>query len=147
MYHFVHDNMQEAAYSLLSENSKEILLCIGKKSQKLLSKEELYEIIFIVIKLISYSLELLEDQEDKLQIVDLHILAGDRALKTTALAKAFEYFESGIKLLDEDCWDKCYDLILIIHDRASKSAYCTSDYIQMTATLDETLMHASSSLD
>ena len=147
IYHFAHDNIQEAAYSLLPENPKEILLYIGKKLWKLLSKEELYENIFMVVKLITGALDLLEDQEERLQILDLYIKAGDKAMKSTAFPQAFEYYyESGMKLLGEECWDKYYDLSLNVHDKAAKSAYCISGYVQMNAILDDISKHASSSL-
>ena len=81
-----------------------------------------------------------------MQIVDLHVLAGDEAVKTTAFLQAFEYYNCGMKLLGQDYWYECYELSLNVHDKATKSAYCMSDYVWMNAMLDQMSKYTSSSV-
>ena len=64
MYHFVHDNIQEAAFSLLPRNPKPLYLCIGKKLLTLFSKEELHENIFVDVHLLHNLIDMVQDQEE-----------------------------------------------------------------------------------
>ena len=113
--HFVHDNVQEAAYSLLPENPKATLSHIGLKLWKLLSKQELSKSVFLVVRLLDDGIEMLESQEERSQIAELFLQAGDKFMSFTAFAQAFKYLEAGIKLLGSDCWEMHYDLSLKLH--------------------------------
>jgi len=146
MYHFAHDNIQEAAYSLLPDNPEIMLFYIGKKLWTLLAKRELHENIFTVAKFINSGADMVKDKEERSRIVRLFIVAGDKAMKSTAFHQSFEYFEAGRRLLGEDYWDKYYDLTLELHDKTAKSAYCVSSNEKMNAILDEISKHASSPL-
>ena len=147
LYRFVHHQVQQAAFSLLPPDPKEILLYIGKKLCRLYSKEELNKNIFVVTHLINYARDLITDQEERSSVAELFLQAGNRAITLTAFNQAFGYLEAGIEILGEKCWESNYDLSLKLYDAAAKSAYCISNYDSLESYIKAILKNATSTLD
>lgn len=67
-------------------------------------------------------------------------------MSSTAFTQAFEYLETGIKLLSNDCWNTPCDLWLELYEAAAKASYCISNYAVMDNIIDSICKHAVSSL-
>lgn len=113
-YRFAHDQIQEAAVSLLSEDRSELLYYIGKKLCLVFTREELDANIFTVVGILCYAKNMIKDQGERYKIAKLCMRAGKKAMAMTAFEQSFDYFQTGIKLLANDCWvthyrlSKCY---------------------------------------
>ena len=142
LYHFTHDNIKEAALSLVPQNDN-ISLYMGIKLLTLLSEEELDRQIFTVANLLLGANRL--SYSDSSKVVELFIQAGERALSLTAFENAFQYFEAGLNLLGANCWDNNnYDLTLKLYNNAAKSAFGMQKDAIMNKIIDVVLINATS---
>ena len=147
MYNFVHDQAKNAAYSLIpQENSKEIFFHVAKKLWALLSKAELNKNLFTICHLLYESISIVTDRQDRLKIASLFNDAGERALASTLVQKAFSYFDAGIKLLGSDRW-QYYDLSLKLHNSCAKCALYLDDGEKLHSLKNEVFNNANSVID
>jgi len=128
-YKFLHDRVQQAAYSLIPEQEKQKThLSIG---QLLLSKIPLAqqeENIFEIVNQLNIGQELILPQTQREELAQLNLLAAKKAKASTAYQSAWKYCKHGISLLSKDCWQKQYDLILELYVRATESTYLNADF-------------------
>lgn len=101
-YSFTHDKIQQAAYKFIPEESKEqVHLKIGQLLLKEsgLSTSNFDESMFDILNHFNHSLNLLENQDEKLIIAELNILAGSKARASIAYESAHIYLKSAETLL------------------------------------------------
>ena len=110
-YTFLHDRVQEAAYSLIPQDARAAAhLRIGRILSSSLTPEAIAERIFEVVNQLNRGSELVESQEERERIAELDLLAGQRAKAATAYASALRYLAAGAALLAEDRWERRYGL-------------------------------------
>ena len=136
LYLFAHDNIQQAAYSLI-DDTKSFFWKIGVKLWTALSSKELNENIFTVANLLINSLDMIKCQKDCLKMSDLFLRAGKRAMASTAFKNAFTYLNAGIQLLNSESWSKNYDLAFDLYNTAAKGAYCNGNISDMNVFINE----------
>ena len=123
-YKFLHDRVQQAAYSLIGEGEKQsIHLQIGQLLWKNIPETEQEERIFDIVNQFNYGVELIQNPFEKEQLARLNLIAGRKASATTAYQSAIDYLLMGLQLLPPDSWQSQYDLTLAIH-RAAIEASC-----------------------
>ncbi|TCU64033.1 PAS domain S-box-containing protein [Bradyrhizobium sp. R2.2-H] len=111
-YKFLHDHVQEAAYSLIPEESRaEAHLRIGMLLAAKTPPEKLEEAIFEIVNQLNRGSHLITSIEELERVVELNLVAGRRAKTSTAYAAALNYLLSGAALLPADSWDRRHDLI------------------------------------
>jgi predicted ATPase len=99
-YKFIHDRVQEAAYSLIPEQSRaEAHLRIGRLLVAHTSPERREEAIFEIVNQLNRGVALITSQEERDQIAELNLIAGKRAKASTAYASALKYLITGAALL------------------------------------------------
>ncbi|NBU99594.1 MAG: hypothetical protein EBS19_15530, partial [Spirochaetia bacterium] len=99
-YKFIHDRIQQAANTLLSEEERvSNHVKIGKALLGGIDSESLQEKIFEIVNHLNYGLDTLESTEEKSQLLDLNYKAGMRALESFSYESAVKYFEKGIILI------------------------------------------------
>ncbi|MBP7280370.1 MAG: AAA family ATPase [Leptospiraceae bacterium] len=99
---FIHDRVQQSAYSLIKEVTKKNLHHkIGKMYFAKMTKEERLERIFEIIHHLNYGSELFETELEKLELAKLNLETGRRAKLSGAYEAALVYFEKGIDLLKQ----------------------------------------------
>ena len=80
-YKFIHDRIQQAANTLLSEEERvSNHVKIGKALLGGIDSESLQEKIFEIVNHLNYGLDTLESTEEKSQLLDLNYKAGMRAV-------------------------------------------------------------------
>ncbi|RUT07234.1 serine/threonine protein kinase [Dulcicalothrix desertica PCC 7102] len=110
-YEFSHDRVQQAAYSLISEQERNILhWSIGKTMKKKLSSQVFSDEIFDVVNQLNFAIELIVKPEERRELAQLNLEAGKRAKTCTAYEPALKYFAVGIELLPENSWQTVYQL-------------------------------------
>ncbi|MDY7021657.1 MAG: serine/threonine-protein kinase PknK, partial [Cyanobacteriota bacterium] len=79
-YRFLHDRVQQAAYSLIPEQQKqETHLKIGYLLQESTSAEQLENQIFDIVSQFNMSLDLLRETTEKYDVIRLNLKAGQKA--------------------------------------------------------------------
>jgi len=147
-YKFLHDRVQQAAYSLIPETDrKKIHQQIGQLLLKQTSEETQPEKLFEIVNQLNTGAELLTNQTDRNELVGLNLKAGRKAKASTAYESAHGYFQVGLGLLAADAWDTQYDLTLNLHIEAAEAAYLCADFEQMTQLAPVVLQHARTLLD
>ncbi len=127
-FRFAHDRVRQAAYSLLEEPRKlRIHHRIGKRLLESVSGENPGDTLFMICDHLNKSVSILPADELR-ELCELNLLAGRRALKTAAFKAAHHYFMSGVKHMDEDCWESEYPLALSLHEGAAEAAYLRGSF-------------------
>ena len=122
-FRFVHDRVQQAAYSLIPDSSLEQLhLQIGHQLQQSLGAEEIDARIFEISNHLNLAQKLLSDDNERLQLAQLNLRAGLRAKESAAFDSAMEYLDTGLSLLPVDGWQRNYPLALELHTAAADIA-------------------------
>ncbi|GFE67774.1 AAA family ATPase [Chroococcus sp. FPU101] len=123
-YKFIHDRVQQAAYSLLSPRQKqENHLQVGELILKYSSVDEREEKIFDIVNHLNFSLPLITAHEQLEEIAQLNLMAGRKAKKSAAYDASFRYLKQGLELLPAERWQKHYNLTLELYLETAEAAY------------------------
>jgi PAS domain S-box-containing protein len=106
-FRFVHDRIQEAAYSLISEPLRaDAHLQIGRLLVAHTPRDKREEVIFEIVNQLNRGAVLITSQDEREQLAEYNLMAGKRAKDATAYASALTYFTAGRTLLPEDSWER-----------------------------------------
>jgi PAS domain S-box-containing protein len=110
-YRFVHDRVQEAAYSLIPEDLRtEAHLRIGRLLVAQTPAEKREESIFEIVNQFNRGVASITSRDEREKLAELNLLAGERAKASTAYASALKYLIAGAALLEDDCWESRHEL-------------------------------------
>ncbi|MEH1776044.1 trifunctional serine/threonine-protein kinase/ATP-binding protein/sensor histidine kinase [Nostoc sp.] len=144
-YKFLHDRIQQAAYSLIPDNQKQVThLHIGRLLQQATTANERDEKIFAIVNHLNQGAALISDEQEKEELAQLNLAAGHKAKGATAYAAALDYFNIAIAMLTSNCWHSQYNLALILYEGATESAYLCTNFEQMEQLTEVVLNHAQS---
>ena len=104
------------------------------------------EIVFVVANLFHNAIDIITDEKDRLDIAGIFLLAGEKAIASTAFKEAFLYLKAGIDLLGREAWKNQYDLALKLHDTASKAAHSAGKVEEMNQLINTILGNAKTAL-
>jgi PAS domain S-box-containing protein len=114
-YRFLHDRVQEAAYSLLPADLRAAAhLRIGRLLAAHTPPEKRDEAIFEIVNQLNRGAALITARVEREQLAELNLIAGKRANASTAYASALNYFVTGAALLAEDAWERRHELIFAL---------------------------------
>jgi predicted ATPase/signal transduction histidine kinase len=131
-YKFLHDRVQQAAYSLIPEDQKRSThLKIGQLLLKNTPEADREERIFDIVNHLNVGVELITSEAEREQLARLNLVAGKKAKAATAYSAAVEYFNVGKKLLTANSWENQYELTLGLHTEAAEAAYLCGDFDRM----------------
>ncbi len=133
-YKFLHDRVQQAAYSLIPESArKNTHLKIGQLLLKNTTAEEQENNIFTLVNQLNFGADLLTAQIDKDELAQLNLIAGQKAKAATAYEAAVNYLNVGLQILHSDSWQNQYKLTLNIYIEISEAEYLNANF---TGALD-----------
>jgi predicted ATPase/signal transduction histidine kinase/CheY-like chemotaxis protein/tRNA A-37 threonylcarbamoyl transferase component Bud32 len=142
-YKFLHDRVQQAAYSLIADSQKkETHLKIGQLLLQNTAIAERQENIFALVNQLNYGIDLLILESEKYELAELNLIAGQKAKAATAYESAIRYLKLGLKLLPANSWQNQYELSLALYESAVETAYLNGDYEQMEKWATIVLQHA-----
>ncbi|MEG5065831.1 AAA family ATPase [Microcoleus sp. B3-A4] len=147
-YKFLHDRVQQAAYSLIPEEQKRSThLRIGQLLLKNTPEAEREERIFDIVNHLNVGVELITQEAEQEQLAQLNLVAGKKAKAATAYSAAVEYLNAGRELLTANSWESQYKLTLTLHEEAAEAAYLNGDFEEMEILAIRVLQQAISLLD
>ncbi|MGY4281367.1 putative ATPase [Bradyrhizobium sp. LM2.7] len=110
-YRFLHDRVQEAAYLLVPESSRAAAhLRIGRMLAAHIPAHKREEAIFDVVSQLNRGVALIASGQEREQLAELNLVAGQRARASAAYASALTYFTVGAALLAEHSWRRRHEL-------------------------------------
>ncbi|WP_188567516.1 ATP-binding protein, partial [Undibacterium terreum] len=122
---FVHDRIQEAAYSLIPEGERaQIHLRIGRELEACISPEKLPEMIFEIVNQLNRGAPLITSQDEREKLAELNLIAGKRAKASSAYSSALAYISAGAALMPEDGWERRQDLAFALELHGADCAIC-----------------------
>ncbi|WP_442936706.1 ATP-binding protein [Nostoc sp.] len=148
IYRFLHDRVQQAAYSLIPEEQKQAThLKIGQLLEQKFSEREREEKLFDIALHLNLGIKLITQPSDRQALAQLNLQAGVKARKSTAYAAARVYLQTGMKLLRANCWQYQYELTLNLYVAATEASYLNGDFAGMEQLAALVLQQAQTILD
>ncbi|MCF4965923.1 AAA family ATPase [Nostoc sp. CMAA1605] len=130
-YKFLHDRVQQAAYSLILDDDKKALhLQIGRLLLNNNPANDLEEKIFNVVNQLNEGADLITEQIEKDNLAELNLQAGRKSKQSTAYEPALKYLENGLNLLASNSWDEKYNLTFELHTETLELLYLNTKFSQ-----------------
>jgi len=147
-YKFLHDRVQEAAYSLIPQQLRaKVHLRIGRMLIERMSQKQINESIFDVVNQLNRAADLIEAPEERLSLVHLNVIAGMKARAAIAYASARNYFVLAEALLSPDAWGQRYQETFDLYLAFSECEYLVGNFAAADKLFDLILSRAVSNLD
>ncbi len=147
-YRFLHDRVQQAAYSLIPKTERGIAhYQIGQLLLQKIPPEAREERIFELINQLNHGTNLITEQKERDDLAQLNLTACRKARAATAYQAAYDYATIGITLLREKPWQRQYGMTLTLHELAAEIASLTGEFEEMEAWIEAVVHHSKTSLD
>ncbi len=141
-YKFLHDRVQQAAYSLIPESSrKNTHLKIGQILLKSTTPEQQKDNIFTLVNQLNFGTDLLTRQIEKDELAQLNLIAGQKAKAATAYEAAVNYLNVALQILHPDSWQNQYRLTLNLYIEISEAEYLNANLTRGLILCELALKH------
>ena len=128
VYKFIHDRIQEAAYSLIPQRSRaETHLKIGRLLWTHVPPEKTEEAVFEIVNQLNRGTDFITSQDERERLAELNFIAANRAKTSTAYHSALNYLAVGSALLPDDSWERRYELTFSIEYLTAECELLTAD--------------------
>ena len=128
-YRFLHDRVQQAAYALIPEQQKQLYhLQIGESLLRHLSPIDTDANVAEIAGHFNAAASSLIEPAQRTTVIQLNLLAAEKAKKSTAYAAAVDYLKTGIQLLDHDPWLHQSEVAFQLYNNMLESAFLAGDF-------------------
>ncbi|MEG4866838.1 MULTISPECIES: trifunctional serine/threonine-protein kinase/ATP-binding protein/sensor histidine kinase [unclassified Microcoleus] len=147
-YKFLHDRVQQAAYSLIPESDKKAThLKIGQLLWKNTSSENLEENIFDIVNQVNIGRKFIVSPQEKEKLATLNLIAGRKAKAATAYEVASRCLNVALDLLPESGWQSHYELTRDIYIETLEAEYLNINFEQAQHLSDIVLSQSKNLLE
>ncbi|HET6408987.1 MAG TPA: GAF domain-containing protein, partial [Chthoniobacteraceae bacterium] len=147
-YSFLHNRIQQAAYSLIPERRRaELHLRIGRALLASMAPRQLAEHLFDVANQLNRGAVLLLDADEKAEVARLNLLAGRKAKATTAYASACVYLAAGLAMLDDQDWTNRYESTFTLSLELAECEFLSGEFDKAAQLIGGLLQRATSKVD
>jgi PAS domain S-box-containing protein len=147
-YKFLHDRIQQAAYSLIPEEHRaETHLRIGRVLLASMSADELAERLFDVANQLNQGAARLVNRAEKARVATIDLRTGRKAKASAAYASACIYFAAGMALLDETDWASDYELMFSLWLERAECEFLTGHFDTAEQLLGALIERGASKVD
>ncbi|MGL5065879.1 MAG: trifunctional serine/threonine-protein kinase/ATP-binding protein/sensor histidine kinase [Microcoleus sp.] len=155
-YKFLHDRVQQAAYSLIPESDKkETHFKIGKLLLENTPAAEIEENVFDIVNQLNIGVEFLAEKAETDELAKLNLIAGKKAKASNAYEAAVRYLNIGLELINSFdaislgslSWETDYELTLNLHVEAAEAEYLNTNFGRSQELADIVLLKATNKLD
>jgi PAS domain S-box-containing protein len=144
-YAFLHDRIQQAAYSLIPDaHQADMHLRIGRA---LLASMTADELLFDVANQLNRGAALLVDRDEKIRVAAINLRAARKAKASAAYASARVYLADGMALLDETYWTSHCKLTFSLWLECAECDFLTGELDRAEQLLAELLQRGASKVD
>jgi len=142
-YTWCHDQIQQAAYGLIPLPKRESFhLLLGSRLFMKTLPSEMDHMVFFIVDNMNRGSKLIDDADQKWEVAQLNLEAGEKALTSSAFQTATNYLLTGLSHLGPDAWGAKYSLTLRLYDAASEALYVTGDFAKLSELITQPLSHA-----
>jgi len=147
-YRFLHDRIQQAAYSLIADEQRaDVHLRIGRALLASMTADELTEHLFDVANQFNRGAARLIDRDEKSQVAAIDLRVGRKAKASAAFESACVYLASGMALLDESDWSSQYELMFSLRLERAECEFLTGNFDTAEQLIVELLQRGASKVD
>ncbi len=147
-YRFLHDRVQQAAYTLIPESERrQTHLKIGRLLFANTPPEQQSERLFEIVNHFNTGAGLIQQPDERELVAALNLLAAEKARTATAYTAAVSYAESGIQLLGKLAWQQQYQLSLALHEILAENTLLKGDFAAVPKLVNLVLERAKTPLD
>jgi PAS domain S-box-containing protein len=147
-YKFLHDRIQQAAYSLIPEQRRAAAhLRIGRALLAGMTADQFAEHLFDVANQLNRGVALLADRDEKVEAATIDLRAGRKAKASAAYVSANVYLAAAMALLDETYWATHYELMFSLGLERAECEFLTAKLDAAEQLVGELLPRAASKLD
>ncbi|MEM9003265.1 MAG: AAA family ATPase [Cyanobacteria bacterium P01_F01_bin.86] len=148
VYHFSHDRVQQAAYSLIPDEERQLAhFQVGQLWLQSMHPEQREENIFDLVNQLNYGLDLIDTATERQELAELNLVAGTKAIAAAAYGPALDYLLTGICGLETNRWQTQYPLALSLHQTAAAAAFMVGNFDEMDRLIESVLHHGQTILD
>jgi PAS domain S-box-containing protein len=147
-WRFVHDRLQEAAYSLIQPAHRPSLrVQMGRLLAQSLSPAALEERLFDVVSALNDGATLIDDANELALLRSLNIRAGAQAKAAADGPAAYRFFLRARQLLPADGWSEDYAECFEVHAQLAESAFLIGAMDEAQSLLAQMLERAQTVVD
>jgi predicted ATPase/signal transduction histidine kinase len=147
-YKFLHDRIQQAAYSLIpQERRAEAHLALGRVLRASMTADQLAGHLFDVANQFNRGAARLVERDEKAQIATINLRAGRKAKTSAAYASACVYFAAGMALLDEQDWSSQYELTFSLWLERAECELLSGNFENAERLIGDLLRRGASKVD
>jgi PAS domain S-box-containing protein len=147
-YRFLHDRIQQAAYSLIPEVDRATAhLRIGRALLADMTPDDLDQHLFDVANQFNRSIALVVDGDEKAQVATINLRAGRKAKGSAAHASGRVYLATGMALLDDEDWTNRYELTFNLWLEAAECEFLASNFDKAEQLIEELLRRGATKID
>jgi PAS domain S-box-containing protein len=137
-YKFLHDRVREAAYALIPEGKRAAThLAIGQRFAAQTPPDVVERKIFEIVGQLNRGAALISSGEEREHLGELNLIAGRRAMSSTAYSSALNYLAVGAAMLPEDAWERCHDLAFALELHRAECEFLTGALVEAKVHLAE----------
>ena len=155
-YRFLHDRVQQAAYTLIPQQQKrhthlQIARLLSANTPNLYQSDRLLEIVnhynLVMDLQPEMAIDLMDELAEHQHLAKLNLLAAQKARAATAYAAAFSYAQIGVKILGSIGWQTAYQLTLNLHEILAEAAFLNGNLATVLIWTQAVLDRAKTPLD
>jgi predicted ATPase/signal transduction histidine kinase/tRNA A-37 threonylcarbamoyl transferase component Bud32 len=147
-YKFLHDRVQQAAYSLIPiGQQQQVHLKIGKLLLHNTEKAQLEEHLFDIVNHLNAGSSLIVEPAERYELAELNLKAGQRAKSSSAFVTALKLLETGMSYLPENSWQDNYLLTLTLYLQVGEAEFLNGKYEEALLVFEQTFNQVKTTLD
>jgi predicted ATPase/serine phosphatase RsbU (regulator of sigma subunit) len=128
-FKFLHDNVEQAAYSMISKTIREqTQLKIGRILQEKNTQEYIEEFLFDITNYFNAGKEFITEDYEKQQVINLNIRAAKKAKDAAAYKSALKYLEVAEELLGENLWNTHHNIAYHLYKEKGENYFLIGEF-------------------
>ncbi len=144
---FLHDRVQQAAYEMIGQQERLLNhLQIGRLLVEACEANIPDKNLFSIVNHFNVARTLIYEEQELVQVAELNLRAGKRAMASAAYQSAFEFLSLGVKMLPKNAWQSARSLTIDLHHEAAEAAYLSGNQQAMHSLTGEVLRHSKNTL-
>jgi PAS domain S-box-containing protein len=147
-YKFLHDRIQQAAYSLILEEQRaDAHLRVGRVLLANMTEDQLAEHLFEIASQLNRGAARLIDRDEKARVAKIDLRAGRKAKASAAYESACTYLAAGMALLDDRDWNRQYELTFSLWLERAECEFLNGSFENAELLIGELLQRGASKVD